>query len=110
MKIKISERIKRQAAEFVTGNIFSKKEFQSRMPYVIFLSILTILYIFNGFYINGLHSNSIKLSNQVKELRAKSMTLKSIRMSSTRQSYLIKQIEERGLTLEESLTPPKVID
>ena len=51
-----------------------------------------------------------RISEQIKELRSRSLTLSSIRMTATRQSEIIKELEARGIPLQESLTPPKIID
>ena len=74
------------------------------------LALLMFLYIANGFHIQKLHRRHDRLTEQVKELRARSLTVSSLRMISTRQSEIIRELELRGIPLEESLSPPKVIE
>ena len=109
LKRKHQSKFKKRFWSIMSGDVFSRDEFQSKIPYIVFVSLLSILYIYNGFYMNSLHDRNAKLAKQVKDLRAKSMTMKAIRMSSTRQSQIISEIQERGLPLEESLIPPRVI-
>ena len=78
-------------------------------PYVLFIAVLMFLYIANGYHIQKLHRRHDRISEQIKELRSRSLTLTSIRMTATRQSE-IKELEARGIPLQESLTPPKIID
>ena len=63
-----------------------------------------------AFHIQKLHRRHDRLTEQVKELRARSLTVSSLRMISTRQSEIIRELELRGIPLEESLSPPKVIE
>ena len=79
-------------------------------PYVLFIAVLMFLYIANGYHIQKLHRRHDRISEQIKELRSRSLTLSSIRMTATRQSEIIKELEARGIPLQESLTPPKIID
>ena len=51
-----------------------------------------------------------RLTARVKELRAQSLTISSQRMIATRQSEIIRELEERGIPLDELVSPPKIID
>ena len=88
----------------------SNAEVQKHYPYILFMVLLAFLYIANGFHMQKLHREHNRLSAQVKELRARSLTLSSQRMIATRQSEIIRAVEERGIPLEELLAPPKIID
>ena len=87
-----------------------RAEVRRQYPYVLFMALLMFLYIANGFHIQKLHRRHDRLTEQVKELRARSLTVSSLRMISTRQSEIIRELELRGIPLEESLSPPKVIE
>lgn len=94
----------------LSGSILSKEEVQKRYPYMLFIALLMLMYIANVFKMQQLYRTEASLSKQVKELRAKSLTLSSRRMDITRQSKIIKEVEDRELGLRESLSPPKVIE
>lgn len=100
----------RNLAQVLSGSILTRVEVRRMYPYVLFIVVLMFLYIANGYHIQKLHRRHDRLTEQVKELRSRSLTISSIRMTQTRQSEIIKQLEERGIPLEESLTPPKIID
>ena len=57
-----------------------------------------------------LHRQHERLTARVKELRAQSLTISSQRMIATRQSEIIRELEERGIPLDELVSPPKIID
>lgn len=109
-KIKGPSWFERNLAQVLSGSILTRVEVRRMYPYVLFIVVLMFLYIANGYHIQKLHRRHDRLTEQVKELRSRSLTLSSIRMTQTRQSEIIKQLEERGIPLEESLTPPKIID
>ncbi|MDD3108779.1 MAG: FtsL-like putative cell division protein [Alistipes sp.] len=100
----------RQVRQILSGTILTREEVSRHYPYVLFMTLLMFLYIANGYYIQKLHRQSNRLTQQVKELRAQSMTITSQRMIATRQSELLKTLQERQIPLEELVVPPKVID
>ena len=109
-KVKGPSWFERNLAQVLSGSILTRVEVRRMYPYVLFIVVLMFLYIANGYHIQKLHRRHERLTEQVKELRSRSLTISSIRMTQTRQSEIIKQLEERGIPLEESLIPPKIID
>lgn len=96
-------------ASVLSGNILSKKEVRRAYPYMIFVACLMFLYIANVFRTQYIYRERAALTEQVKELRSKSMTIASDKMKATRQSNIMLELERRGIPLKESLTPNKVI-
>ena len=109
-KVKDPSWFERNLAQVLSGSILTRVEVRRMYPYVLFIVVLMFLYIANGYHIQKLHRRHDRLTEQVKELRSHSLTISSIRMTQTRQSEIIKQLEERGIPLAESLIPPKIID
>lgn len=103
-------RLEQYAGQVLSGNILTRAEVRRYYPYVFFMAGLMLLYIANGYNIQKLHRRHDRLAEQIKELRARSLTLSSMRMSATRQSEIIRQLDQRGIPLHESLSPPKVIE
>lgn len=79
------------------------------MPYIVFVTVLAILYIVNGFAINAQHRKHSQLTEQVKELRSKSRAINAIKMQEMRRSSILERCQERGIELEESVVPPKIV-
>lgn len=103
-------RFERYVGQVLSGSILNRAEVRRQYPYIFFMAVLMFLYIANGFHIQKLHRQHDRLTAQIKELRARSLTISSQRMMSTRQSEIIRRLEERGIPLEESVSPPKVIE
>ncbi|MDR0511358.1 MAG: ABC transporter permease [Rikenellaceae bacterium] len=92
----------------LSGNILSKAEVRRLYPYLLFVAALMLLYISNVFAMQQLHHRRDMLEAEVRELRAKSLTLSSMRMNATRQSVVAEELERRGSEVKESFAPPKV--
>lgn len=96
-------------ASVLSGNILSQKEVRRAYPYMIFVACLMFIYIANVFRTQYIYREHAALTEQVKELRSKSMTIASDKMKATRQSNIMRELERRQIPLKESLTPNKVI-
>ncbi len=96
-------------ASVLSGNILSRSEVRRAYPYMIFVVAFMFFYISNAFRTQHVYREHAALTEQVKELRSKSMTIASEKMQATRQSNIITELERRGIPLRESLTPNKVI-
>jgi len=93
----------------VNGNIFTKEAVVRGMPFLLFLALLALVYISNGFLTEGNVREINKLNNEIKELRSEYITTKSDLMHHSKQSELVDLIKEKKLGLEESFEPPKKI-
>lgn len=74
--------------------------------FVLFATLLGILYITNGYSTEKLHRERIALEREVKDLRFESVTKAADLMFIRKQSEVIKRIKNEGLNLEESKEPP----
>jgi hypothetical protein len=77
------------------------------IPFFLFLSLLAVLYIFNGHYSDKTIKDISKTSKEVKELQYEYKTLKSEVMFRSKQSELAKAVAPMGL--KELTTPPVVL-
>ncbi len=94
---------------FLSGNILSRSEVRRAYPYMIFVVAFMFLYIYNAFRTQYVYREHADLTEQVKALRSKSITIASEKMQATRQSNIIEELKRRRIPLRESLTPNKVI-
>lgn len=93
--------------DFISGRILTHEMISGQMPYTIFLVALAIIYIANNYHYNNLLRTELKMRKEVKNLRAESITTAARYMSISRQSEVVKLVEEKGLGLIESRVPPK---
>ena len=78
------------------------------LPYFLFLSLLAVIYIYNGHYADKVVRNIGKTSNELKELQYEYKTLKSEVMFRSKQSELARAVEPFGL--KELVLPPSVLN
>jgi hypothetical protein len=77
------------------------------IPYFLFLSVLAVLYIYNGHYSDNTVKNINKTSKELKELQYEYKSMKSEVMFRSKQSELAKAVEPLGL--KELIQPPMLL-
>lgn len=77
------------------------------VPFFLFLSLLAVIYIYNGHHADKTVRNINKVGKQLKELQYEYKTLKSDVMFRSKQSELAKAVAPFGL--KELTTPPVVL-
>lgn len=92
--------------ELLSGTMISEKIILSNLGYITLVTILLALYITNRFHAERITRETAKLSREVKDLRAESMSTSSDLMDLSRQSEVYRLVREKGLNLEELKTPP----
>ena len=76
-------------------------------PFFLFLTVLAVIYIYNGHYADKTVRNINKVSKELKELQYEYKTLKSEVMFRNKQTELAKAVAPFGL--KELTTPPVVL-
>jgi hypothetical protein len=77
------------------------------IPYFLFLSVLAVIYIYNGHFADKTVRNINAVNRELKELQYEYKTLKSEVMFRSKQSELAKAVEPLGL--KELVVPPVVL-
>ena len=77
------------------------------MPFVFFVSVLSLFYIANSYMSEKTIRNIDKTSKEIKELRSEYVSVKSDLMFVCRQSQVAKSVEPYGI--KHLTTPPKKI-
>lgn len=68
-----------------------------QVPFFLFLTLLAIIYIYNGHYADKTTRNINRTSREVRELQHEYKTVKGEVMFRSKQSELIKAVEPLGL-------------
>jgi len=68
-----------------------------QVPFFLFLSIIAVIYIYNGHYADKTIRNINRTAKEVKELQWEYKTVKSEVMFQSKQSALAKAVEPLGL-------------
>jgi hypothetical protein len=95
--------------EFLDGTIITRKNVVKQLPFIIFLSIIGIIYIGNRYHAEKVIRDITKAQEEVKNLRAEEITTASELMKLSRQSEVVRLVKEKNLGLEESTEPPAKI-
>ena len=103
----MSEQPKNTAPKNPLKGIFNYQWIVKNIPFFLFLSVLTILYIANGHRADKTIRKINSTTNQLKDLQYEFKTLKSEVMFRSKQSELSKAVEPLGL--KEILIPPVVL-
>jgi len=92
--------------ELLSGSMVSDKIILKNLRFLILLTFLGALYIANRFHAEKITRMSARLQNEVRELRAESMSISVELNYETRQSEIIREAKQRELGLEELREPP----
>jgi hypothetical protein len=95
--------------DFVSGRIFTKEVVIKQLPYFMFLIILAFFYISNHFKVEKLLKQAAGLNKEIQELRIEAITTSSDLMYVSKQSVILKKVNEAGIELEELTEPPRRI-
>ncbi len=95
--------------DLITGSILTRKSVIRQLPFILFLAFLAIVYITNRYHAEKITRRTIDLQEQLNELRAQYTTTASELMYLSRQSQVLKLVEENNLGLKESTVPPNKI-
>jgi len=93
--------------ELLDGTILVRENMIRQLPYVLFLTVLGVIYIGNRFHAERMVRQISELKTEVSNLRAEQITTTSELMNISRPSEVVALVQSRNLGLKESLVPPK---
>lgn len=96
--------------QFFTGGVLSQDEFTRRLPVLVYVVFLMLLYIANGFHIQHKHSELDRITDELKQLKTQAVTSSAVRMTLTRQSEIERLLRERNIALSPDGAPPHIIE
>jgi hypothetical protein len=94
---------------FLDGSILTRDSVVRQLPFILFLTLMAILYIANRFNAEKLVRETVRSQNEVRELRSESISIASELMFISKQTEVAKLVEQNGLDLKEATIPPKQI-
>ncbi len=89
------------------GSFLVRDKVIGLLPFLVFLTGIGLLYIFNSNYANRTIISISKTKKQITEQRFEYINTKSKLMQTTRQTEIAKRLQHSGL--KESKTPPRKI-
>jgi len=106
-KVKGTGKTTGKVKSILEGSFLVRDKVIGLLPFLIFLTSLGLLYIFNSNYANSTIISISKTKKQIEEQRFEYINTKSKLMNITRQTEIAKRLQSRGL--KESKTPPRKI-
>lgn len=94
--------IKKKSAK--RRGLVSQEWLVRNIPFFLFMSLLAVLYIYNGHHAEKTIKDINRISKELKDLEYQYKIISSDYMSSTKQSEVIKAVEGTGI--KEILEPP----
>lgn len=104
---KEQEEVKGAARKKERRRLFSYRWIVKNIPFFLFLSVLAVIYIYNGHYADKTIRNINRVSKELKELQYEYKSLKSDVIFRSKQSEMAKAVEPLGL--KELMAPPVVL-
>ena len=95
---------------FLDGTMLTRDIIMKQFPFVIFITLLGVVYIANRYSAEKIVRRSQILQNELKELRAEQISITSELMQLSQQSEVFKLVSQYELGLNESIEPPKTIE
>ena len=90
----------------LAGKMLVDQGLKRNIKFIVFLMVIGIVYIANGYHMEKLYMEKVALEKEVDELRFESITTASELMRLSVQSEVEKRIREAGLDLVQSRVPP----
>jgi Bacteriodetes cell division protein (FtsL-like) len=92
--------------ELLSGSLVSDKIVLKNFWYILFCTLLAALYIGNRFHAEKITRETSRLTREVRDLKAESLSTSADLMDLSRQSEVFRLVREKGIGLEELKTPP----
>jgi len=101
---KKSHKGRRRVQDVLGGDYLSKRTVTDNVPFVIYLAVLTLLYIANTYNTERIYKQIERTKTELKELRFEYITARSGLMFESKLSELTKRTQALGL--KETVIPP----
>jgi hypothetical protein len=92
--------------ELLSGSMVSDKIVLKNLWYFILLTILGAIYIGNRFHAEKITRETARLTREVRDLKAESLSTSASLMYISKQSEVFRMVKEKELGLEELKIPP----
>ncbi len=93
----------------IDGTMLTSNRTVKQLPFIFFLGVLGLFYIGNRYNAEKIVRKTNKVQSELKELRSEQIAVASELMQISKQSVVLKLIENYELDLIESTEPPKII-
>jgi len=89
------------------GSILTRESVIEQLPYLLFITLIAVFYIGNRYHAEKILREMQQTQNELRELRAESITTASKLMFISKQSEVSRLVQQKGLDLKEAVEPPE---
>ncbi len=97
-------------SNILTGKIISNDIIKKRATVIISVVGIIVLYLFTMFYYQYTYRELLRAKKELTIVRAKSSTINAEKVRLTRESNIMRMIEEKNIPLVKNNEPPKKIE
>ncbi len=95
--------------DVLTGNFLTKQFFRRQLKLLLLLVAFSVFYIDNRYASERQQLEGLDLEKKIQDAKYLSLTISAELMETTRQSNVLRMVEEAGLNLKQPLDPPIVL-
>ncbi len=95
--------------DILNGELFARSEIFKHWRYMLFLVFFAMIYIDNHYAVEKLLKEQVQINQELKELKYEAITTSSQLMQMSRQSEVLKKVDEAGIELKVLTTPPRIL-
>jgi Bacteriodetes cell division protein (FtsL-like) len=96
--------------DVLDGSLLTRENVISQLPFVLFLTLLLVIYIGNRYHAERVIRRTLNLQTELRELRAKSISTASELEYLSNQSQVARLVAQKNTGLKYSEKPPVKID
>ena len=93
----------------IAGDVFSSEKLDKHVFFMLFIILLIIIYIGNGYHAYTLDKRNKRIDKEIKELRAEYVSTEAVLINKMKYTNIQKQIVEKDIDLKELRKPPYTI-
>lgn len=93
----------------IAGDVFSSEKIEKHVFYMLFVVLLVIFYIGNGYHAYTLEKQNNKIDKDIKELRAEFVSTEAVLIEKMKYTNIQEQIKQKQIDLQELKNPPYTI-
>lgn len=101
--------IKFSFKEFLDGSILTKKIVTKQLPFILFLTLLALIYIGNRYRTERIYRKVTELHEEVDNLRTEQIITTAKLMNLSRPSSVSQMVSDKNLGLKELTSPPLIL-
>ncbi len=96
--------------DFLNGSILNKRLISKQYKFFILLVLIALFYIDNRYKNEKSKKREVELRAELKDIKYESLSISAELTKLSRRTYILDQIQKKGLDLIESPKPPIVIN